>query len=675
MAAAAGGSRAMFWKPGESAPRIQAERSSETELDMVPHNTNAAYSLSQQRARLPIFKYRENILHLLEQHTTLVLVGETGCGKSTQIPQYLYEAGWAAEGRIVACLQPRRVAAISVATRVAEEMHARLGDVVGYSIRFDDCYSAERTSIKYMTDGMLVRELLSDRALKAYSIVVLDEAHERSLHTDVLFGLIKDILRRRADLKVVIMSATLEAQQFSVFFGQAPVLYVAGRQHPIDIFYTAEPVSDYLDAAMVAVLQIHQSAPPTGDILVFLTGQEEIESMEALLEECAKNVPAGLPALAVCSLYGALAPQEQMRVFAPAAPGTRKVILATNIAETSITINGIVHVVDCGLVKQRWYAPSTGLDLLGVRSISKAQARQRAGRAGRESHGMCYRLYTEDSFTALKDSTEPEIVRCNMATAALQLLALGIEDIPSFDFMSPPTDAAIAKALGTLINLEAIDQDGKLTSLGRKMAQFPLDPPYSRALLSAGTYHCSEELISLIALLSVDSIFFIPTKLREKAEKSRRKFFVSDGDHGTLLNIFKSYLAEKNKKQWCYDNFVNFRVMATVVDVRAQLRELCQRADVPLASCGSDTEAYRRCLLTGMFHNVALLQQDGQYKVMRSGQLAYIHPSSVLSGQKPSCILFNEVVQTTKRYMRDCCIVDMDWLAQCAPKFFRKATQ
>ncbi|CAM4572985.1 unnamed protein product [Lepidochelys olivacea] len=625
-----------------------------------------------QRRSLPIFQARGPLLSQLRSLESAILIGETGSGKTTQIPQYLYEAGIGRQG-IIAVTQPRRVAAISLATRVSDEKKTELGKLVGYTVRFED-FTSEETRIKFLTDGMLLREAIGDPLLRKYSVVLLDEAHERTIHTDVLFGVVKAALKKRKDLgkfplKVVIMSATMDVDQFSQYFNGAPVLYLEGRQHPIQIFYTKQPQSDYLQAALVSVFQIHQEAPSSQDILVFLTGQEEIEAMTKTCRDIAKHLPDGCPQMVVMPLYASLPYSQQLRVFQAAPKGYRKVILSTNIAETSITIAGIKYVVDTGMVKAKKFSPESGLEVLAVQRVSKAQAWQRTGRAGREDSGICYRLYTEDEFQKFDKMTIPEIQRCNLASVMLQLLALRIPNVLTFDFMSKPSPDAIQAAIEQLDLLGAVDRKEDqvtLTPLGRKMAAFPLEPKFSKTILMSPKFHCTEEILTIVSLLSVDSILYNPPSRRDEVQSVRKKFISSEGDHLTLLNVYRAFKNVSGNKEWCKENFVNNRNMTLVSDVRAQLRDIC------LKSSRSDTGNIRRCLAHSLFMNTAELQPDGTYATVDSHQLVAIHPSSVLFHCKPACVTYNELLHTNKCYMRDLCVVDADWLCDAAPDYFRR---
>lgn len=661
--------------------------------------------LDAERRRLPAWSAREKLVELVRENQVLIVIGETGSGKTTQIPRFLYDAGLA-KGGLVACTQPRRVAAVTVAQRVAEEMGTELGaGKVGYSIRFDD-RTSPNTRIKYLTDGMLLREALVDPRLSRYKVVVLDEAHERTVATDVLFGLLKEVCRqRRDDFRLVVMSATLDAAAFTRYFEGAKAAYVQGRQFPVEVMYTAAPQDSYLDAAIAAALQVHCDEGP-GDILVFLTGQDEIESCARLIAERAAALPPpeaadgaaeaaagdegeggeggedGIGAsrpreLLVLPIYAALPPEQQLRVFQPAPPGTRKVILATNIAETSITIAGVRYVVDTGFVKSRSYSPRLGADCLQVGPISQAQARQRSGRAGREAPGKAFRLYTEASFRQLPPTTLPEIQRTNLASTVLQLKALGIQDVLGFEFMDPPPRAALLRSLELLLALGALDSRGDLTQpTGVQLARLPVEPMYGKVLLASGQMGCSEEALAVVAMVSTDVVFHQPRDKREEAAEAHARFRSAEGDHPTLLAVFRAYSGVTRKggerASWCRSHFINPRAMRKALDIHTQLREHMQALGIPLRSCGEDSLPLRRALVAGLFPHAAKRQLDGSYKVIATGQAVAIHPSSVLAGKKPECIVFNELVRTTKQYARDATVVEASWLPELAPAYFAR---
>lgn len=454
---------------------------------------NLAMTMKELRKSLPIYSYREELLEAVQQFQTLIIVGETGSGKTTQLPQYLMEAGYTKNGKKIGCTQPRRVAAMSVAARVAEERGSKLGTEVGYSIRFEDCTS-EKTELKYMTDGMLLREFLTEPDLGGYSCLIIDEAHERSLHTDILFGLVKDISRFRPDLKLLISSATMDANKFSKYFDDAPIFNIPGRKFPVEVYHTAAPEANYLAAAITTIMTIHITQDP-GDILLFLTGQEEIEQAQESLMQITKSLGNRIPELIICPIYANLPSEMQSKIFEPTPEGARKVVLSTNIAETSITIDGVIYVIDPGFCKQNNFNPRTGMESLVVVPASRASANQRKGRAGRVAPGKCFRLYTAWAYqNELEENTTPEIQRTNMTSTVLLLKSLGINDLMSFDFMDAPPAETLIRALEQLYALGALNDRGELTKLGRRMAEFPTDPMLSKTLIAAENYQCTEEV-------------------------------------------------------------------------------------------------------------------------------------------------------------------------------------
>lgn len=570
---------------------------------------------------------------------------------------------------------------MSVAQRVAAEMDVKLGQEVGYSIRFEDMTSP-RTVLKYMTDGMLLREAMNDNTLSRYSTIMLDEAHERTMATDILMGLLKEVVLRRPDLKIIIMSATLDAQKFQRYFNDAPLLAVPGRTHPVEIFYTPEPEQDYVEAAIRTVLQIH-ATEDEGDILLFLTGEEEIEdsarkiALEA--DEMVREADSG--PLKVYPLYGSLPPHMQQRIFEPAPaprraggrPG-RKCIISTNIAETSLTIDGIVYVVDPGFSKQKIYNPRIRVESLLVSPISKASAQQRAGRAGRTRPGKSFRLYTESAFKKeLIDQTYPEILRSNLSSTVLELKKLGIDDLVHFDLMDPPAPETLMRALEELNYLACLDDDGNLTQLGRLASEFPLDPALAVMLISSPEFYCSNEILSITALLSVPQVFVRPASQRKRADEMKNLFAHPDGDHLTLLNVyhaFKGAEAQENPKQWCHDHFLSMRSLQSADNVRLQLLRIMERSELEMVSTPFEDKRYyeniRRALCTGFFMQVAKKETQGknQYMTIKDNQNVLLHPSTVLSFEA-EWVLYNEFVLTTKNYIRTVTAVKPEWLLVC----------
>lgn len=589
-------------------------------------------------------------------------------------------------GKQIACTQPRRVAATSVARRVSEEMDVILGEEVGYNVRFEDC-SSDKTILKYMTDGMLLREAMGDPLLSRYSAIILDEAHERTLATDILMGLIKEVAKNRPDLKVVIMSATLDAGKFQKYFNNAPIMTVPGRTFPVQVFYTSEPERDYLEAAIRTVLQIHRTED-AGDVLLFLTGEEEIEDacrkirMEG--DELTREGDYG--PLKVLPLYSTLPPAAQQRIFedAPAArtpnghPG-RKVVISTNIAETSLTIDGIVYVVDPGFSKQKVYNPRIRVESLLVSPISKASAQQRAGRAGRTRPGKCFRLYTEDAFEKqLIEQTYPEILRSNLGSTVLELKKLGIDDLVHFDFMDPPAPETLMRALELLNYLEALDDDGNLTPTGEVMSQFPLDPQLAKMLITSPHFKCSNEILSITALLSVPNIFVRPQERRAQADAAKAQFHHPDGDHLMMLNAYHAYKTEEDDSNFCFNNYLSQRALIQTDNVRSQLKRIMERHNLELVSTAFEDKNYyiniRKAMTIGFFMQVAHHERTGggsagAYLTIKDNQPVGIHPSSCLSHQ-PEWVMYNEFVLTTKNYIRTVTEVRPEWLLDYAPQYY-----
>lgn len=633
-------------------------------------------TIDETRKSLPVYKHRDQLLDAIRENQVLIVVGETGSGKTTQLPQYLYEAGYCKNGMKVGCTQPRRVAAMSVAARVADEMGTRLGGQVGYTIRFED-KSSEKTVIKYMTDGMLLREFLTDPELSTYSVIMIDEAHERTLHTDILFGLIKDIAKFRPELRLLISSATLNAQKFSEYFDGAPIYYVPGRRFPVDIHYTKNPEANYLHAAITTVFQIHVTQK-TGDILVFLTGQEEIEMAAENLAETARKLGKKIPDMIICPIYANLPSELQSKIFEPTPQGARKVVLATNIAETSITIDGIAFVIDPGYVKENVYNPKTGMESLVVTPCSRASADQRAGRAGRVGPGKCFRLYTKWAFyNELPANTTPEILRTNLGSVVLLLMSLGINDILNFDFLdSPPSDALI-KALEQLYSLGALNDKGELTKIGRQMAEFPTDPMIAKAILASDKYGCVEEVLSIVSMLGeASALFFRPKEKRMFADQAREAFTRPGGDHLTLLEIWNQWVETDYSYQWTQENFLQYRSLSRARDVREQLERLCDRVEIEVRSLeeGSSEgmEKIQKSIVSGFFANTAKMSRSGDsYQVIKTKQTVHIHPSSVLFSHKPRWLLYHELVLTSKEFMRNCMPLKPEWLIEVAPHFYK----
>ncbi|KAH9520360.1 Pre-mRNA-splicing factor ATP-dependent RNA helicase dhx15 [Bulinus truncatus] len=627
------------------------------------------YELYRKRTTLPVWEYKERFVDMVTKHQTIVLVGETGSGKTTQIPQWCLEWVRARNPKKgVACTQPRRVAAMSVAQRVSEEMDVCLGQEVGYSIRFEDCTS-QKTVLKYMTDGMLLREAMSDPLLEAYGIIMLDEAHERTLATDILMGLLKEVAKQRSDLKIIIMSATLDAGKFQ-------------NSSSRNILHQ-NPERDYLEAAIRTVIQIHMCEETEGDMLLFLTGQEEIDEACKRIQREVENLGQDVGDLKCIPLYSTLPPNLQQRIFEPPPPKKangaigRKVVVSTNLAETSLTIDGVVFVIDPGFAKQKVYNPRIRVESLLVTAISKASAQQRAGRAGRTRPGKCFRLYTEKAYKQeMQENTYPEILRSNLGTVVLQLKKLGIDDLVHFDFMDPPAPETLMRALELLNYLAALDDDGELTELGSMMAEFPLDPQLAKMVIASCDYNCSNETLSITAMLSVPQCFVRPMEAKKAADESKMRFAHIDGDHLTLLNVYHAFKQNHEDPQWCYDNFVNYRSLKSADNVRQQLARIMDRFNLRRSSTEFTSRDYyiniRKALVSGFFMQVAHLERTGHYLTVKDSQVVQLHPSTVLD-HKPDWVLYNEFVLTTKNYIRTVTDVKPEWLVKIAPQYYDMA--
>ncbi|KAG1786637.1 P-loop containing nucleoside triphosphate hydrolase protein [Suillus plorans] len=591
---------------------VPREVTADQEHDINPFTNqprSAQYKkILESRKKLPVFAHMAEFYKMFNKHQIIIMVGETGSGKTTQIPQFVaYSDLPHTKNKIVACTQTRRVATTAVAERVADEMDVQLGHQVGYSIRFEDMTEPGTTFLKYMTDGMLLREAMNDPDLTCYSTIILDDAHERTLATDILMSMLKTLAQRRSDLKLIVMSATLDALKFQRYFAissstLAPLFRVPGRAYPVEVFYTQVPEPYYLEAAIRTVLMVHYTEKP-GDILLFLTGEEEIE------DACLK-IP----------LYSRLPPQQQQRIFdppptasSPDGPPGRKVVVSTNIAESSLTIDGIVYVVDPGFSKQKVYNPRTRVESLLVSPISKESAQQRAGRAGRTRPGKCFRLYTENDFKSeLEEHTHPEILKSNLANTVLVLVKAGIK--------------SLLRALELLNYLSALDDDGNLTALGSIMAEFPLDPQLSKMLIVSPEFKCSNEILSITAMLSVPNVWLRPSNKREEADAAKVLLTVPGGDHLMLLNVYNNYIQNQHDKAWTWTNYLSAQALIQAENVREQLKRTMERFELELVSVQDQKQstAIGQALCCGFFMQAAYkVGKIGHYMTFKDNQAHY----------------------------------------------------
>ncbi|SCZ94412.1 BZ3500_MvSof-1268-A1-R1_Chr12-2g03882 [Microbotryum saponariae] len=646
-------------------------------------------SLKQQRQYLPAFASREDLLNVVRENQVVICIGETGSGKTTQLTQFLHEEGYSDFG-IIGCTQPRRVAAMSVAKRVSEEMEVELGAEVGYVIRFEDCTS-DKTVIKYMTDGVLLRESLNEGDLERYSVIILDEAHERSLNTDILMGLLRKsallhvswlvlrvlismffaVLSRRRDLKLIVTSATMNAEKFSKFYDDAPCFTIPGRTFPVDILFSKTPCEDYVDSAVKQALQIHISHPP-GDILVFMTGQEDIEVTCAVITERLAQVEDAAE-LAVLPIYSQMPADLQAKIFEATEDGRRKCIVATNIAETSLTVDGIMYVVDAGYSKLKVYNPRMGMDSLQVTPISQANTNQRAGRAGRTGAGTAYRLFTEMAYRdEMFPNTIPEIQRTNLANTVLLLKSLGVKNLLEFDFMDPPPQENILNSMYQLWVLGALDNTGELTSLGRKMANFPMDPALAKMLIVSVERHCSAEVLTIVSMLSVPSVFYRPKERIEESDAAREKFFVPESDHLTLLHVYTQWKSNGYRDDWATKHFLHPKTLRKAREVRMQLLDIMKHQKLDIIPCGTDWDVIRKTICAAYFHQAARVKGIGEYQHCRTGVPMNLHPTSALYGLGflPDYTVYHELVLTSKEYMSTVTSVQPEWLAELGNKFY-----
>ncbi|CUM64605.1 uncharacterized protein PRCAT00002213001 [Priceomyces carsonii] len=654
----------------------------------------------RQRLSLPAFAVRDDLLKTIDENQVTIVIGETGSGKTTQLTQYLYEEKFGKSlshdgiRKMIGCTQPRRVAAMSVATRVSQEMDCKLGKEVGFAIRFEDRTDFSSTVIKYMTDGVLLREILVDPNLENYSCIIMDEAHERSLNTDVLLGLFKQLLNRRKDLKLIVTSATMNAERFSQFYGNAPQFIIPGRTFPVDTLFSKSSCLDYVEAAVKQVLTIHLQNTQKGndgDILVFMTGQEDIEITCELIKEKLELLDDP-PPLDVLPIYSTLPADLQKRIFNKKNSRRRKVVVATNIAETSLTVDGIKYVVDTGLVKLKVYNPKLGMDTLQVVPISLANAQQRSGRAGRTGPGVAYRLYTERASLPQEMYVQPipEIQRTNLSNVMLMLKSLKVSDASLFPFLDPPPPDLLSCALYDLWSIGALNNLGDLTDLGKSMTRFPMEPTLSKLIILSckEEFHCSEEIISIVSVLSVPSVYYRPKERAREADLAREKFLIADSDHLTLLNIFRQWELNFKKSsknltkvnRWCSKNFLQAKSLLRAKDIKNQLLLIMKKNKLPILGSRSD-EDIKKCLCASFYQQLAKLVKmningSSEFINLRHNYMKmYLHPTSALNegGLTSKYVIYHELILTSKEYMNYVTAVDPLWLLEFGFVFYEVA--
>jgi len=622
---------------------------------------------------LPILQDKAKILQSVMKHQVTILVAETGSGKTTQVPQFLVRRFYRM-GK-VACTQPRRVACTTVAKYVAQQFGTTVGDRVGYKVRFDDSTSAN-SKIIYLTDGMAVREALHNPNFDSYAFLIIDEAHERQINTDILFGLALKACEQREDFKLLIMSATLETQPLIEYFGEnrTNVVNIKGRQHEVEVWHTSETQDDWMEAALLAVLQIHiDIAEDNGDILVFLPGQAEIEALQKLLEEKNKLMPGYRNLdLFICPLYAQLPLEKQMLIFEPAPPNTRKVVLSTNIAETSITIPNIKYVVDSGKVKMKVLNSANGVETLKTVNVSQAMARQRTGRAGREGPGACYRVFPAEEFENLSSEAPPEISRTDLAQTYLQLACMKLDPV-NFRFLDDPSVKLKKLAMLYLKRINAIDGNRNITSIGKKLASLPIHPKLGKMLLHASEFECTSEILTLVSMLASEDTFYYTADDRTQKNKypKQESLFDRKSDHITLILMYNCWkkLCKDNVSSFKADYGINIDSMRRAKKVRDQLKDLYNKHfEEDIKSCGQEHDKIRKCLATACrTHTARQNGPKGEYITDQERMQVKIHPHSLLHRMDSEMLVYNELTETKQCYLRLCTEIHSSWVPLARP--------
>ncbi len=635
--------------------------------ELSPRDEQNRADLKPDYPTVPMDEYRGEVVECIRSHEDAVIIGETGSGKTTRIPDFLLDAFPEAK---IAITQPRRVAARSVSNFVAKRRGGEIGDEVGYQVRFED-KTTEGTRANFMTDGILLRKLQYDPLLREYDIIMVDEAHERSLNIDFVLGLLKRAQAGRKqkglnELKVIVTSATIEKEKFANFFGDAPTVEVPGRMHPVNVEYAERSVDDYPKAAATKVQQIVMANEP-GDVLIFMPGEEDIRRTISEIEEM------GLSGIEVLPLYGAMAPEDQDRIFEKSPK--RKVIISTNIAETSVTIDGVRFVVDTGLIKKKEFNPATGIEALGTQEHAKSGCEQRKGRAGRTAPGTCYRLYTEDEYANRADYQTPEISRTNLDHVILLMKKIGIDDVRNFEFIDRPKEQAVVQAIETLKILGALDDKENLTEIGKIMAELPLRPEISRMVIEAEKYHCVGKICTIAAMMGEKSVFVRPKGKEAEADAAHAKFTQGGSDFLRLLEVGNQWLTSGFSESWARENFLNVRQLFEVREVRAQLmRDLKNQGIAADDVNGNDPEAIQKCVASGMIQSLMIASGDHSYKRVATNagttkvDNIYIHPSSAAFHRATEIMIGAKIVATTKTFARQCQPVPPEWLPEIAPQ-------
>lgn len=662
------------------------------------------YSNKSSKLELPIDKHQKSILYLLEKHRVLIVVGETGSGKSTRIPQILFSSGCYNENKqkdeststtkekMVICItQPRRIAAIQLARRVSENLNCNLGSTVGYAVRFKDVTDSEQTMIKFMTDGLLLKEILFDPLLSKYSVIMVDEVHERNLNTDLLLGCLKCIMMKRKDLKIIVCSATMNVDSMTKFFTynhsqvcsepdtfkRPAVLCVQGKSYPVKVYYRKEPVPNYMDASVETAINIHENNRlASGKILIFLTGQDEVDYVHERLIDFSRTISSrlDLKKLQVFPLYASLKHEEISKAFESYGRNTRVCIVATNVAETSLTIDDVAFVIDSGFTKIKIYDHKTGMDSLIKVPISKSSAKQRAGRAGRTRSGIVYRLYREEDYDRLDEYTVPDVQKSSLTETVMMLKSLGVSNLQQFPLVSALPEQNLEAAREILYALQAIDEESQLTSSGHIMANFNLDPKLSKILVSLESSNCTLEACRIAAMLQVKEIFVKPGRHASSlwTNSNLTKICVSEGDLPSYLNIINGFINSNMNSKWAERRSLNHQALLSAVEISSKLESKLKKCGIKITSCNGRVGIVQRSMVSGLFSNAAYLHPCGDYKTVRGDETIYVHPTSVFHEmvERPQNVVFVEILNTTRTYMRHIMSIEQNWLLEAAPHYY-----
>ncbi|MDG2952029.1 ATP-dependent RNA helicase HrpA [Exercitatus varius] len=669
--------------------RIKNERQQQTvAAEIDAQIQQAQFRLAQRKSavknpivfpeNLPVSQRKAEIQKLIAENQVVVIAGETGSGKTTQLPKMCLELGLGQKG-LIGHTQPRRIAARSVAARIAEEMQTELGGLVGYKVRFND-QIGEQTQIKLMTDGILLAEIQTDRFLNQYDCLIIDEAHERSLNNDFILGYLKQLLPRRPDLKVIITSATIDVERFSRHFDNAPIIEVSGRTYPVEVRY--RPVAeaeeqDQLQGILNAVDELQ--AEGRGDILIFLSGEREIRDTADALEK------QNLRHTEILPLYARLSAQEQNKIFHPS--GLNRIVLATNVAETSLTVPGIKYVIDPGTARISRYSYRTKVQRLPIEPISQASANQRKGRCGRVSEGICIRLYSEEDFNNRPEFTDPEILRTNLASVILQMTSLGLDDIESFPFVDAPDKRHIQDGIKLLEELGAIRreelhsplQKNRLTQTGRQLAQLPVDPRLAKMLISAVNLGCVLEVMIIVAALSIQDPRERPQEKQQVADEKHRRFADKKSDFLAFLNLW-NYIQEQQKalgknqfRRLCQKDFLNYLRIREWQDIYHQIRLTVREMGLPINAEPAEYPQIHTALLSGLLSHIGMKEAEKQqYLGARNAHFA-IFPNSVLFKKQPKWVMAAELVETSRLWGRMAAEIDPEWIEPLAAHLVKKS--